>query len=134
MKKTLVLIAVALVAVANSAFTHHSGAMFDRSRTVTLVGTMLSQMYTNPHVWISVMARPEGSNDEIARWDIETVGTGNLSRIGINKDTLKPGDKVTVKINPLRDGRRGGSLMSITTPDGVVRGFQEGQEGGVAPE
>ena len=135
MKKSAALIVLAAaVAVAAPAMAHHSGAMFDRTKTIDLVGTFKSQVYTNPHVWISVIAKPAGSKEAPKRWDIETVGTGNLTRIGITKDTLKPGDKITVKVNPLRDGRPGGSLMSVTLADGVVRGFKEGAPGGVAPE
>lgn len=123
-----------LALTAGPAAAHHSGAMFDRTHTITIDGAFLSQEYTNPHVWISVMGKPLNSKLKVARWDIETVSTGNLIKMGITKETLKPGDKLKVKINPLRDGRHGGSLQTIITADGVEHGFHEGDAGGVAPE
>jgi hypothetical protein len=131
-KSFVVIAASAALLAAGSASAHHSAAMFDRSKMVVLEGTFLKQVYANPHVWISVMATADGKGPP-ARWDIETVGPGSLTRIGITKDTLKEGDKLILKVNPLRDGRNGGSLMSITTPDGKVRGFQGGA-GGLAPQ
>ena len=131
MKRSVIAVACGAALIAGAASAHHSAAMFDRSKIVTLQGTFLKQSYANPHVWISVVATADGKGEH-TRWDIETVGPGSLTRIGITKDTLKEGDKLTLKVNPLRDGRTGGSLMSITTPDGKVRGFQGG-EGGLAP-
>ena len=133
--RSIVLLAFAgAAAIAAPAVAHHSGAMFDRTHTITIDGTFMSQEYTNPHVWISVMGKPTGTKVKASRWDIETVSVQNLTKIGINKETLKPGDKLKVKINPLRDGRHGGSLMTIITADGVEHGFHEGDAGGVSPE
>ncbi len=131
---TLVLATAGAALIGSAAWAHHSGAMFDRTHTINLDATFLAQVYTNPHVWISVVGKPEGTKKTAVRWDIETVGPANLTRVGITKDTLKPGDKIRVKINPLRDGRNGGSLVSLTTKDGIERGFKGGPEESVAPE
>jgi Family of unknown function (DUF6152) len=95
---------------------HHSHAMFDMSQEVTLVGTVNKVVFRNPHVMMFVdVKKPDG---EVESWSVEMSTLDNELRRGIDKDTLKPGDKVTVKLHPLRDGRKGGNYTSITTADG----------------
>ena len=71
----------------------------------------------NPHSWISIQGSPDGKV-EAARWDIEATSPTTLARIGMTGDALKPGDRVTMGIRPLRDGRRGGSMVFVVSPDG----------------
>lgn len=128
--RAAVLIAIVLCAGV-PALAHHSGAMFDRTKTVELVGTIKEYQFSNPHVWIEVMVPPSGkkSADSAAggqpaagpvQWSIEGEGPAIMARIGLGPSVLKAGDKVTIKAHPLRDGRNGGSLISITLPDGRV--------------
>jgi hypothetical protein len=105
---------------------HHSGAMFDYSRTITLQGTVKSFMYMNPHAWISIIGSPDGKGPDL-QWDIETVSPSSLQRIGISRETFKAGEKVTVIVNPLRDGRRAGSFLSVTFEDGRRFGVDPSQ-------
>jgi Family of unknown function (DUF6152) len=117
---SIVLAAVAILASA-SAFAHHSFAMFDQHDVKLIRGTLLRFTYLNPHSWISIIGTV---NDQGAaeRWDIEATSPATLAQIGIHADTLKPGDKLTVAYHPLRDGRHGGSLVFVVTPDGVAHG------------
>jgi hypothetical protein len=109
-----------VAAAASPAWAHHSFAMFDRSKQVSLVGTVKSFQYTNPHSWIQlVVMTPAGNADE---WTIEALSPNVLSRDGWKKNSLVPGQKVTVLISPLRDGTHGGNLISVTLPDGVTLG------------
>jgi hypothetical protein len=95
---------------------HHSHAMFDMSQELTLTGTINKVVFRNPHVMMFVdVKKPDG---EVESWSVEMSTLDNELRRGIDKDTLKPGDKVTVKLHPLRDGRKGGNYTSITTADG----------------
>ena len=119
------LLSPALAAVAaltaGGAWAHHSYAMFDNTKLVVLKGTLLSFSYENPHAWISVTG---ASDDKTApvRWDVEATSPLALARQGIKAETLTPGDKVTVALRPLRDGRLGGSLVFVITPDGIAHG------------
>ena len=116
--KRVVAGALALAAIAAPAFAHHSGAMFDRTKKVTIVGTIVDFQYTNPHSWLHVQgAGPDG---KVADWGFEAEGPSTLMRAGIKAKTFKPGDKVTVLGNPMRDGRPAGSLISVTMADGTV--------------
>lgn len=116
MKKLL--LAFCVSAVITPAFAHHSAAMFDFSKTVTLEGTVKEFQYTNPHSWLQVLVvSPDGKTVE---WGFETEGPSTLLRAGIKAKTFRPGDKVTVVANPMRDGRPAGSWISATTADGAV--------------
>jgi len=110
-----------LAIFAATVFAHHSSAMFDGTKLVVLKGSMLSFTNMNPHGWISVEAKVNGTGKS-ERWDIESTSPGQLAAMGIQSDTLKPGDKVTAGIRPLRDGRHAGSMVFLITPDGVVHG------------
>ena len=113
-------VAAGLVAGASAAQAHHSGAMFDRSRQVTLMGTVKDFSWTNPHSSFAVeVTKPDGSAE---LWGVEMNSPNNLVREGWTRTTLKPGDKITAVVNPLRDGKPGGVYVSITLPDGKLLG------------
>jgi hypothetical protein len=111
----LAAVVAALAAVA-PALAHHSFAMFDFERTVTLKGTVKELQWTNPHVILWVETTPAaGQTSEV--WSAELTSPGNLTRNGWTKRTLKPGDKVLVDINPLRDGGKGGGFRKAVLVD-----------------
>ena len=101
------------------ALAHHSHAMFDFSKQVTLVGTVKQFEWDNPHCWIQVLV-PDPNDPKAApvEWGVEMGAPIQLIRHGWKPGSLKPGDKVTVVINPLRDGRPGGQIVSAIGPDG----------------
>ena len=110
--------AVALVAMAGTALAHHSAAMFDFSRTVTVQGTVKEFQYTNPHSWLQVLV--VGADGKEVEWGFETEGPSTLLRSGIKAKTFEPGDKVTIVASPMRDGRPAGAWISATKADGTV--------------
>ena len=104
--------------LSSPAWAHHSAAMFDATKIDTLSGTVLQYQFENPHAWIYMMvADPSGAQK---KYSIEMTSPNLLQRAGWRPGTLKPGDKVTVKIHPLHDGAAGGSFVEITLPDGKV--------------
>jgi hypothetical protein len=107
-------IAAALWAAPVSA--HHSFAMFDAEKTITLNGTVKEMEWTNPHMWLNVMA-PDASG-KIVEYPLEMQGPGQSMKNGWKPDSVKPGDKVTVEMHPLKTGARGGQLMSVVLPSG----------------
>lgn len=102
------------------ALAHHSGAMFDSTKEQTLVGTITDFQWTNPHSSFKVSVTATDGKEQI--WAIEMNGPQNLVHAGWKRTTIKPGDKVTVVVHPLRDGKPGGSFVSITLPDGKKLG------------
>jgi hypothetical protein len=94
---------------------HHSFAMFDRSKEVTLVGTVKEFQWTNPHCWLQLVVVSDGQTKE---WSFEGGSPGILSRHGWKHTSLKEGDKVTVTFYPLLSGEAGGSFIQVVTPTG----------------
>jgi hypothetical protein len=111
---------LAVVCFATAAGAHHSFAMFDRSRTETISGTVKEFELINPHGWLRIMvADAKGVQSE---WPLEMGGAGQLERVGWTPNAVHPGDKVMVQLHPLRDGSYGGQLIAVTLPDGKVLG------------
>ena len=119
MKRSLpiaVCIAASLIA---PAFAHHSFAMFDNQKDLTLEGTIKEFQWTNPHTWIQVMVKDAAGKE--VEWSIEGGSPNSLSRNGWKRTSLKPGDKVVLVTHPLKDGSAGGSLVTVSV-DGVPIG------------
>jgi uncharacterized protein DUF6152 len=114
------------MAVASSAWGHHSFAMFDLDKEVTLEGVVKDVQWANPHVWLEIIV-VDGYGAS-TQWGLEMGTTGMLTRAGWKSSTLRPNDKVKVVINPLRSGAPSGRLVTVTLPDGRVLG-----PGGPAP-
>lgn len=115
-RRTCLLSALA-VAGASPLSAHHSGAMFDSEKSITITGTVTEFNWTNPHSSFKVAVTNAAGKEEI--WAIEMNAPQNLMRSGWKRTTIKPGDKVSVLISPLRDGKPGGSYRSITLADGT---------------
>jgi len=109
--------AAAALAIALPAIAHHSTAMFDFTKTVELKGTIKDFAWTNPHTWTKVDV--EGGT-AVVEYGLEGMSPNYLARNGWSKRTLKTGDKVTLQVHPLKDGRPGGFMVSAKLPDGTV--------------
>jgi len=110
-------VAFAAAALSTSAaWAHHSFAMFDFSRTVTIKGSVKEFQWANPHVilWVDPEAKP---GEKPAPWFAELTSPGNLTRVGWDKRAFKGGDKVELVIHPLRDGKSGGAFKQATLTD-----------------
>ncbi len=93
---------------------HHSAAMFDQSRTMTIKGSVIELRWVNPHVTLTVNGALAA--EAPADWLMETTSPGNLVRAGgWRRDAVKPGDQVEVVFAPLRDPeKKGGNLKKLT--------------------
>lgn len=115
-KSLFAIIGAALVVGATSSLAHHSAAMFDATKHISVEGTVKAWEWTNPHAWLRIMAPDDKGN--IAEWGFELGSPNTLNRNGFRKDTFKPGDKVTIMGSPRKDGQPGGALTQVKTPDG----------------
>jgi hypothetical protein len=107
---------------------HHSFAMFDNEKVMTLKGTVKEFQWTNPHTWIQLNVRNDAG--VVQEWSIEGASVISLSRQGWKRNTLKVGDDITVLIHPLKNGEPGGSFMSATFADGSPVGVRPAQPTG----
>ena len=114
--------AIALLAAALSLtplLAHHSAAMFDDAKVLELNGTVKELQWANPHVWLQLIVDENGKKTE---WSIEGGSPNSLSRQGWRSTTFKPGDAVSVKINPMKDGTPGGNFVGARFSDGKTLG------------
>ena len=109
--KTL-LLAVALTAVALPAMAHHSAAMFDDKKEVTLTGTVKEFQYTNPHSWLLVDVK--GPDGKTTTWGFEAEGPSTLLRAGIRPRDFAVGTVVTITGHPMKDGRPAATWIKAT--------------------
>ena len=112
-------LALVLLTTASAALAHHSFAVFDRTKKVTLTGTVKEFQWTNPHAWIQLDVPGDKGSTE---WGVECGSPNMMARTGWKKTSLKSGDRITVVVNPLLDGRTNGSLVTATLADGTVLG------------
>ena len=119
MKTFAKMLVPALVLAAVPAAAHHSYSMFDMKKTVALDATVTKFKWQNPHSFIMVDVKaPEGTEN----WAIEMTSPNNLAQAGWKRSSLKPGDKVTLWVHPLRSGAKGGSYVGVRLVDGSTLG------------
>ena len=120
--KVVSLTAVAATSFAASALAHHSFAMFDAQKTVTMQGTVKEFEWVNPHSWLRFTVNDEKSGKPVV-WAIELSSPGRLVTMGMRADSVKAGDQVSVTFHPMKDGTRGGQFIQAVLPGGkeVIR-------------
>ena len=133
MKSKALALAAAVALYAVPAPAHHSFAMFDGTKRMTLQGTVKDFQWTFPHCWIVLMV-PDATG-QVEQWPIEMMPPSYLAKYGWLPKTLTPGMKVTAVIHPLKDGKHGGQYLGVTLPDGKTLGLgtesrSTGAEGG----
>ena len=119
MKRTLLTAAIglgALAAMAVPGLAHHSAAMFDEAKTITVEGVVKEWQLTNPHSWLLVEVT--GKDGKTRVWGFEAEGPSTLQRAGIRPSDLKPGMKLTISGHPMRDGTTAAIWVSAVRADG----------------
>ena len=95
---------------------HHSGAMFEREKTITVEGVVKEFQYTNPHSWLLVDVKNDDGT--VTTWGFEAEGPSTLTRAGIRKSDFAPGTAITITGNPMRDGRPAALWVKAKRGDG----------------
>jgi len=110
-----------ILAAATPGFAHHSFALFEMDKNLTMGGTVLEYRWSNPHVHLvlKVSAGSDVTAEMTGIWDLEAAGSTNImARQGWTRTTLKAGDRVTAVVHPMKDGAKGGSLFYVILADG----------------
>jgi hypothetical protein len=119
MKRVFIIVLIAvgfLFMMAASTVAHHSGTMFDTTRTITVEGVVKRWELTNPHSWLWVEVKEK--DGKTAVWGFEAEGPSTLARAGIRPSDFKQGTKLTITGNPMRDGTKAAVWISATRADG----------------
>lgn len=106
------LVLLASAAPAPPVAAHHSFAMFDNTRSITIHGPVTEFQWTNPHAYLDIDA------DNGTHYTLEMTSPNMMSRGGWTSRTIKAGDVVTVVMAPLRDGQAGGLVLEVILPNG----------------
>jgi hypothetical protein len=105
---------------------HHSFTMFDMSKQKTLAGNVTDFQWSNPHVYIEIDVPDD--KGAVSHWSVEMGSPSILMQSGWKFSSIRKGDKITVIVNPLKNGQQGGFLTKATLPDGRVLGNGPGRE------
>jgi Family of unknown function (DUF6152) len=112
------LLSTALMMASAPLLAHHSAAMFDRTKKVTVHGTVVKFQYVQPHSWIDVMTIDDSGKEQL--WAFEGGAPIQMKMVGLTPDVLKVGDKITITGHPLRDGRSAAAFIELTLANGKV--------------
>ena len=96
---------------------HHSTAIYDSENPVELSGTVAEWKFTNPHCVVVLEITTAEGDTQV--WNLEGSNTSLLFRRGWTPLTLKPGDKITATVRPLRSGAFGGNYSNLRWEDGT---------------
>lgn len=103
-----------------SAFAHHGGAAFDTGKTAVLKGTVVEWIYSNPHCLLKIDVK--GEDGKVVQWIAEGQAPNVIFPGGYRKDTFKPGDEVTVTVEPVKNNQPMGRILQTVLASGKVLG------------
>jgi hypothetical protein len=135
-------VAVGLLIASVPLAAHHGSAAFDAEKRVTLKGTVTEWFWANPHCLLEFDVKED--NGQVVHWVGEASNPPDMVNHGWSKQSLKPGDQVTVTVEPVRNGKPLGRVMQVVLPDGktlnggfgsmpLPAGTQGGGSAGAAP-
>ena len=117
MRKISVVFGVACLLAATAVIAHHSAAMFDFEKKITIEGVVKEFQYSNPHSWLLVdVINEDGS---ITTWGFEAEGPSTLIRAGIRKSDFSPGTRLNITGHPMKDGRPAAAWTAAIRSDGT---------------
>lgn len=119
---------VVMFAAASASVAHHSGSMWDSSKTVTLEGTVKEFQWSNPHCWIQLLVtQASAAASDAQEWSIEMAAPIQVRQGGWKPGTVKAGDRIRVSIHPAHDGSHAGNFVSAVSTDGRPLGTAQSE-------
>jgi len=113
------LLAAGMLANQTALLAHHGNAAYDTTKEVTLTGVVTQWLVANPHSVLKFDVTDDKGN--VVHWIVESSApSANQARIRLNKDSLKPGDKVTVTVIPAKNEQPVGRIHRLVLPDGRI--------------
>jgi hypothetical protein len=113
-----ILLASLVAATTSLAVAHHSYSAFDITKEKVISGTIKKFDWSNPHTWAWLDVANEAG--VVETWGVEGMSPNYLARRGWSRTTLKPGDKLTITIRPMKDGEKGGMWVTAKRPNGEI--------------
>jgi Family of unknown function (DUF6152) len=113
---------VAVLLVSAPLFAHHGNASFDVGKKLTLKGTVTAWIWANPHCWLKFDVKDD--KGEVVNWVVETSNAADMVERGWSKQLFKPGDQVSVTLEPVKNGKPVGRVLEVLLPDGHTIGLK----------
>ena len=129
MRSRPVIVLALAVGLSIPLFAHHGSAAFDTGKKVTLKGTVKEWVYSNPHCLLRLDVT--GEDGQVVSWVAEGQAPNVIFPVGYRKDTFKPGDQVTITVEPVKNGRPLGRILQAVLADGKTLGVAS--SAGAAP-
>lgn len=107
---------VGVLVVSAPLFAHHSNAVFDPRKRTTVTGIVTEWFWANPHCLLSIDVKD--ANGQVVHWVAETQAPPNMIPFGWSRQSLKPGEQVTIMVEPARSGQPVGRLLRVVFADG----------------
>ena len=114
--RTLAAVAVGFVILSGSLVAHHANAIFDAGKRITVKGTVTEWFWANPHCLLRFDVTDESG--KVVHWVAETQAPPNMIPFGWAKQSFKPGDVVTLTLEPVKNGQPLGRILQAVLPDG----------------
>ena len=111
-----VVLGIMLAVASARGLAHHSAAMFDEKKTITVEGEVKEFQLTNPHSWLLVDVKEKDGT--VTTWGFEAEGPSTLSRAGIRPSDLRPGTRLKITGNPMKDGTHAAIWVNAVRADG----------------
>ena len=113
--------AVAAFAVSAPLSAHHGNAAFDSGKKVTMKATVTEWFWANPHCFLKFDVKDDSGN--VAHWAAETNNAPDMMERGWTKQSFKPGDEITVTVEPVKNGKPVGRVIEVVLPNGQTLGM-----------
>jgi hypothetical protein len=127
---TVFTVAVGLLIVSVPLFAHHANAVFDVGKRITVKGTVTEWFWANPHCLLRFDVTDD--NGQMVHWVAETQAPPNMIPFGWSKQSFKPGDEVTITLEPVKNGQRLGRILQAVLPNGKTLAAGGGGAAGAA--
>jgi hypothetical protein len=116
----LVLVVAVAFGAPSSVAAHHGSAAFDSGKSIVLKGTVKEWVYSNPHCLL--LLDVTGADGTVVEWVAEGQAPNTIFPVGYRKDSFKPGDQVTITVEPVKTGQPMGRILEAVLASGKVLG------------
>jgi hypothetical protein len=110
------LMAVGCLAVSVPLLAHHGAAGYDMDKELVMKGTVTEWLWANPHCFLKYDSKDDAGN--LSHWAVEVSNPTDMTKRGWSRQSLKPGDEVTVTVRPAKNGAPIGQLLKVVLPNG----------------
>ncbi len=114
--RNLIFSTIALAVMCATLAAHHSTVAYSENSIVLRDVTIAKLLWASPHIVITFNVKE--ANGSLTSWSTETGSPGSAARVGWNRNSVKPGDKVSIEVYPARNGAHVGRLKKVSFPDG----------------